>query len=62
MMSRRPMAGLLIPLILVCVGAVLLLNTLGILPWRSWSEIGRYWPVLVIGFGLAILSRNLRLR
>jgi hypothetical protein len=61
-MTRRPAAGLLIPLVLVCVGIVLLLNTLGVLAWESWSEIGRFWPVLVIAFGLSILRRNLRFR
>ena len=59
-MTRRPSVGLLIPLVLVGAGTVLLLNTLGILPWNSWSQIGRFWPVLVITFGLSLLWRNLR--
>jgi len=61
-MTRRPAAGLLIPVVLVAAGVVLLLNTLGILPWASWSQIGRYWPVLVIAFGLSVLWRNVRRR
>ena len=61
-MMRQPVAGLLIPLVLIAAGVVLLLNTLGILPWDSWSEIGRFWPVLLVVFGLSILLRNLRFR
>jgi hypothetical protein len=61
-MTRRLAARLLVPLVLVCIGVVLLLNTLGVLAWESWSEIGRFWPVLVIVFGLSILWRNLRYR
>lgn len=58
----RPISGFVVPLLLVCVGVVLLLNTLGVLSWRSWSEIGRFWPVLVIALGLGILWKNLRFR
>jgi len=56
------MAAFLIPILLICFGVVLLLNTLGIVPWRSWSEIGRFWPVLVIVFGLSILWKSFRFR
>jgi hypothetical protein len=58
----RPLASLLVPLLIVAAGAILLLNTLGILPWDSWSEIGRFWPVLVIVFGLGILWKSIRYR
>lgn len=58
----RPIAPLLVPLILVGAGVLLLLNTLGVIPWASWSEIGRYWPVLVIAVGLSILWKNIRYR
>jgi len=61
-MTRRPAAGFVIPLVLVAAGVLLLLNTLGVLPWESWSEVGRFWPVLVIAVGLSILWRNLRFR
>jgi len=61
-MMRRPVAGLLIPIVLTGFGVLLLLNTLGILPWESWSEIGRFWPALLIVFGLSLLMRNLRFR
>jgi hypothetical protein len=55
-------AGLLVPVILVGVGVVLLLNTLEIVPWSCWSQLGRVWPVLLIVFGLGILRKNLRFR
>ena len=61
-MAHRSMAAFLIPILLICFGVLLLLNTLGIVPWRSWSEIGRFWPVLVIVFGLSILWKTLRFR
>ena len=61
-MPHRSTAALLVPILLICCGVVLLLNTLGIVPWRSWSEIGRFWPVLVIASGLSILWKNLRYR
>jgi hypothetical protein len=61
-MMRRPLAGLVVPLVLTAVGIVLLLNTLGVLPWERWSEIGRFWPVLVIAVGLGIFWKNVRFR
>ena len=59
-MENRRLAGLLIPLVLVAAGVVLLLNTLGIVAWRAWDTIARLWPVLIIGFGVYVLLRNLR--
>jgi hypothetical protein len=61
-MSRRPLAAFFVPIVIVCAGVVLLLNTLGILPWDSWSQISRFWPILVIAAGASILWRNLRYR
>jgi len=59
-MRRRPLAAILIPLVLIAAGVLLLLNTLGVLPWDAWSEIWRFWPILVILFGLTILWKNIR--
>jgi len=59
-MRHRPLAAILIPLILIAAGVLLLLNTLGVLPWDAWSEIWRFWPILVILFGLAVLWKNIR--
>lgn len=59
---RRPLASLLVPVTIIATGVVLLLNTLGILPWSSWANIGRFWPVPVILIGLSLLWRNCRFR
>ncbi|MBI4200806.1 MAG: hypothetical protein HY531_00780 [Chloroflexi bacterium] len=55
-MSRRlpgrvPFAGLL----LIAIGTVLLLQTLGVLPWGLWWELWRFWPVLLIIAGVALI-------
>jgi len=59
-MNMRRTGNVVGPLIIIAVGVVLLLNTIGVLQWSAWSEIGRYWPVLVIGLGLSIFWRQLR--
>lgn len=43
-------------LILVVVGAVLLMNTSGYLPWSVWESALRYWPVLLVGLGLQVAA------
>ncbi len=45
-------------IVLFFVGVVLLLMTLGIIPWRVWSTLVDFWPVLVIIAGLYILLRH----
>ena len=49
-MSRRLLNGLA----LVVVGAILLMNTTGYLPWSIWDATLNYWPVLLVGLGLQI--------
>ena len=44
--------------LLVFSGIILLLNSLGVLPWSIWSEILNFWPVLVILVGLKLLLGN----
>lgn len=39
---------------LIAIGALLLVFSLGALPW-DW--IGRFWPLLLIGFGLWLTLR-----
>ncbi len=39
----------------ICVGTILLLNTLGYLPWGVWFEVLRFWPVLLISLGVRLL-------
>jgi hypothetical protein len=42
------------PLALIGAGVVLLLNTTGRLPWSIWADAWRYWPVLLIVWGVLI--------
>jgi hypothetical protein len=41
-------------LVLVVVGAVLLMNTTGYLPWSVWGSAYNYWPLILVGLGLQI--------
>ncbi|MGE5579349.1 MAG: LiaI-LiaF-like domain-containing protein [Bacillota bacterium] len=43
-------------LVLVVVGAILLMNTTGYLPWSVWESTLRFWPVILVGFGLQLLA------
>ena len=47
-----------IGVVLVFIGTILLLETLGILPWNLWAAMWRLWPVLIVIIGLSILLRN----
>lgn len=49
--SRRLFDGLM----LVIIGAVLLLNSIGVLPWSIWLGIWRFWPLLLIAAGLSLV-------
>ncbi len=43
----------------ILLGVVFLLNNFGILPWEIWQNAWKFWPVLLILFGIeAILGRN----
>jgi hypothetical protein len=53
--SRRERVNILGPVLLIAIGVVLLLNTLGILQWSIWLTIVRLWPVLLIAAGLDLL-------
>lgn len=46
---------LLGPVLLISVGIILLMNTLGILEWSIWWSLLRLWPVLLIAAGLDLL-------
>jgi hypothetical protein len=46
---------LLGPVLLVAVGIILLMNTLGVLEWSIWWSLLRLWPVLLIAAGLDLL-------
>ncbi len=52
--GRVPIGGV----ILLFLGIVFLLQTLGILPWGVWGVLWRFWPVVLIIVGLGILLRH----
>ncbi|MEW6723547.1 MAG: DUF5668 domain-containing protein [Bacillota bacterium] len=45
-------------LLIIGIGFLLLLNTLGIISWTAWNQIWRLWPVLLILVGISILFRG----
>ncbi|MCP4196181.1 MAG: hypothetical protein GY762_03445 [Proteobacteria bacterium] len=49
---RRSLFG---PIILVGIGVILLLNTLGFVDWNIWRSLLNLWPILIIAAGLDIL-------
>jgi Domain of unknown function (DUF5668) len=50
---RRP--SLFWPLVLIGLGVLLLLQTLGLLPASLWAALAQLWPLLFIVFGLDLL-------
>jgi hypothetical protein len=42
-------------LVLIVIGVVFLLQTMGVIPWTLWGELLRFWPVILIVIGLNIL-------
>ena len=51
--ARR--GGFVLPLMLIALGTVFLLNTMGVMNWNVWSFIARLWPLFLIAFGLELL-------
>jgi hypothetical protein len=47
--------GLVGPLLLIGLGIVFLLNSLGMLDWGVWWTLLRLWPVLLIALGIELL-------
>lgn len=52
---RRHLPGIVGPTILIGAGAILLLNTTGLVDWDIWAVMWRLWPVILIAVGLDIL-------
>ena len=52
--KKRPVS-LFGPVLLIVVGLILLMNSLGYLDWSVWWSLLRLWPVLLIAAGLDIL-------
>lgn len=40
------------PFLLIVLGAIFLLNNLGFLPWDAWTNLWKFWPVLLILIGV----------
>lgn len=49
---RRDVVG---PALLILAGILLLMNTTGLLPWEIWGELTRFWPVLIILWGIGVI-------
>lgn len=58
MSTRRSNRSLVFPLLLVFLGVMFLLTNLGIVEHRIWSDIFRYWPILLILMGIDALLRR----
>jgi LiaI-LiaF-like transmembrane region len=52
---RRRRGSLTFPILLVAIGAVLLLQNLGLLSWTLWRQIVPLWPLLLVFFGIELL-------
>ncbi len=56
MSSERRRGGIPVGgILLIFIGAVLLLQTLGVLPWSLWFTLWWFWPVILIIAGLLII-------
>jgi cell wall-active antibiotic response 4TMS protein YvqF len=60
MSSDRQLRGVIMPVLFILAGVVLLLNTLGLVEWATWSQVARLWPILIIGFGANLLLQHFR--
>lgn len=45
-------------LLLICLGAIFLLNNFGIIGWDIWFTLISFWPLFLIALGLKIMFRN----
>jgi hypothetical protein len=50
--------GIFLPLMMILIGVILLLNSLGNLPGNAWSLLLRLWPLLLVAGGLDGLLRG----
>jgi len=57
--ERGRRVSLVGPVILIGLGVIFLLNSLGVLAWGVWEVIFRLWPVLLIAAGLEIILSRL---
>jgi len=51
------------PIILITLGIIFLLNNFGVLPWDIWTNIWKFWPVLLILVGAeALIGQAISIR
>ena len=60
MIADRRSRGAILPVLFIAAGILLLLNTLDVLAWDVWPQVARFWPVVVIAFGVNLLWQHLR--
>ncbi|MHB1132328.1 MAG: LiaI-LiaF-like domain-containing protein [Chloroflexota bacterium] len=53
--ERRRGSSLVGPLVLIALGVIFLLNTMGVLPWNVWESLWRLWPLVLVLIGLELL-------
>ncbi len=55
--GRPPRRGFSVvgPAILITLGIIFLLNSLEIVPWSVWGTLWRFWPIILILFGVQII-------
>lgn len=59
--ENRNRSAYIIGLILIGIGLLFLLNTLGIATFRLWYLLSRFWPVILILIGLNIILKKTKL-
>ena len=52
--EKSDIGGALGPNCLIFAGIVLLLNTLGLVPWSVWSQLFKFWPIFVVFAGIQL--------
>jgi hypothetical protein len=50
--------GAIFGVLLLFVGVIFLLNSLGVIPWEVWEDLWRFWPLILILGGLKIILGN----
>ncbi len=57
-MATNRNGNLLVGGVLIALGVVFLLNTMGLFPWRLWSQVWRLWPLILVVIGLKKILEN----
>jgi hypothetical protein len=43
------------PFVLIVLGGIFLLNNFGVLPWSIWTNLWKFWPILLVLIGIEYL-------